>query len=44
MRMQAVEREDGGMTETPSCVAAPPYYGPDTRFFGEDADAYGLPR
>jgi hypothetical protein len=26
-----------------SCVAAPPYYGPDTRFFGEDAVALGLP-
>lgn len=25
----------------PSCVAGPPYYGPDTRFYGEDA--LGLP-
>lgn len=27
----------------PSCVAAPPYYGSDTRFYGEDAEALGLP-
>ena len=27
----------------PSCVAAPPYYGEHTRFFGEDAEALGLP-
>lgn len=27
----------------PSCVARPPYYGPGTRFFGEDAKALGLP-
>jgi len=25
------------------CVAKPPYYGPDTRFYGEDAEALGLP-
>jgi hypothetical protein len=25
-------------------VGAPPYYGPDTRFYGEDAEALGLPR
>lgn len=25
------------------CVAGPPYYGPDTRFYGEDAEALGLP-
>lgn len=25
------------------CVAKPPYYGPDTRFYGEDAAARGLP-
>ena len=25
------------------CVARPPYYGPDTRFYGEDAEALGLP-
>ena len=24
-------------------VGAPPYYGPDTRFYGEDAEARGLP-
>jgi hypothetical protein len=27
----------------PSCVAKPPYYGPETRFYGEDAEALGLP-
>ena len=27
----------------PSCVAKPPYYGLDTRFYGEDAAALGLP-
>lgn len=27
----------------PSCVAGPPYYGPETRFYGEDAEARGLP-
>jgi hypothetical protein len=27
----------------PSCVARPPYYGPETRFYGEDAEALGLP-
>jgi len=26
-----------------SCMAKPPYYGPDTRFYGEDAEALGLP-
>lgn len=25
------------------CVAKPPYYGQQTRFYGEDAGAYGLP-
>ena len=25
------------------CVALPPYYGPETRFYGEDAEALGLP-
>lgn len=25
------------------CVALPPYYGPGTRFYGEDAEALGLP-
>ena len=25
------------------CVAKPPYYGPDTKFYGEDAEALGLP-
>lgn len=25
------------------CVAKPPYYGPETRFYGEDAEALGLP-
>lgn len=25
------------------CVAGPPYYGPDTRFYGPDAEARGLP-
>lgn len=25
------------------CVAKPPYYGPDTKFYGEDATALGLP-
>jgi hypothetical protein len=27
----------------PGNVAAPPYYGPYTRFYGEDAEALGLP-
>lgn len=27
----------------PSCVAKPPYYGERTRFYGEDAEALGLP-
>jgi hypothetical protein len=27
----------------PSCVAKPPYHGPDTRFYGDDAKALGLP-
>ena len=26
-----------------TCVAKPPYYGPETRFYGEDAEARGLP-
>lgn len=25
------------------CVAGPPYYGHDTRYYGEDAEALGLP-
>jgi len=25
------------------CVGAPPYYGPDTRFYGDDARRLGLP-
>jgi len=25
------------------CVAKPPYYGPDTLFYGEDVEARGLP-
>lgn len=33
----AVDHEDRG------CVAKPPYYGPDTKFYGEDAVALGLP-
>jgi hypothetical protein len=28
----------------PSCVAKAPYYGPETRFYGEDAAARGLPQ
>lgn len=27
----------------PCCVAKPPYYGEQTRFYGEDAEALGLP-
>ena len=27
----------------PSCVAKPPYYGPSTLFYGDDAELYGLP-
>lgn len=27
----------------PECVAKPPWYGPETRFYGEDAEALGLP-
>jgi hypothetical protein len=26
-----------GLTCNPSCVAKPPYYGPDTNFYGADA-------
>lgn len=26
-----------------ACVARPPYYGPETLFYGEDAEALGLP-
>jgi hypothetical protein len=26
-----------------SCVAKPPYYGPETLFYGEDAEMLGLP-
>lgn len=26
----------------PGCVAKPPYYGADTRFYGEDAEALGM--
>ena len=26
-----------------TCVAKPPYYGPETRFYGEDVAARGLP-
>jgi len=29
--------------EDSGCVARPPYYGPDTRFYGEEAEALGLP-
>lgn len=31
--------------DDPQClnVGGPPYYGPDTRFYGEDAEALGLP-
>jgi hypothetical protein len=27
----------------PYCVAKPPYYGPETRFYGGDAEDLGLP-
>lgn len=27
----------------PSCAAKPPYYSPGTAFYGEDAEALGLP-
>jgi hypothetical protein len=27
----------------PSCVAGPPYYGQKTRYYGDDAEALGLP-
>lgn len=26
-----------------TCVARPPYYGPATRFYGDDVEARGLP-
>jgi len=26
-----------------TCVAKPPYYGPDTKFYGEEAETLGLP-
>lgn len=26
----------------PACVAKTPYYGPDTRFYGDDVENYGL--
>jgi hypothetical protein len=29
--------------EDSGCVARPPYYGEGTRFYGEDAEALGLP-
>lgn len=31
--------------DAPNCfnVGAAPYYGPETRFYGEDAEALGLP-
>jgi len=29
--------------EDSGCVARPPYYGPDTRFYGEEAETLGLP-
>jgi hypothetical protein len=32
-----------GETCKRSCVAKPPYYGSDTRFYGEEAEALGLP-
>lgn len=31
-----------GETCEPCCVAKPPYYGPETNFYGEDAASYGL--
>jgi hypothetical protein len=31
------------LNDQPSCGAAPPYYGEHTRFYGEDAEALGLP-
>jgi hypothetical protein len=36
---------DGGPHPNPEtgCVGGPPYYGPETRFYGEDAAARGLP-
>jgi hypothetical protein len=29
--------------DNPGCVAKAPYYGLETRFYGEDAEALGLP-
>ncbi len=29
--------------EDSGCVAKPPYYGEDTKFYGEDAEELGLP-
>lgn len=34
--------ECDGPTCEPECVARPPYYGPDTRFYGEGAVRLGL--
>jgi hypothetical protein len=34
------QRDEGGEFLN---VGAAPYYGPDTRFYGEDAEALGLP-
>ncbi len=31
------------LDSAPSCVAKPPYYGDKTLFYGEDAEALGLP-
>lgn len=31
-----------GDTCDPGCVAKPPYYGPETNFYGNDVDHYGL--
>lgn len=37
-------RHTGLSMELRGCVAKSPYYGPETRFYGADVEARGLPR
>lgn len=39
---QHPDPDPGNLDSAPSCVAAPPYYGEHTHFYGEDATALGL--
>lgn len=40
---QHPDPDPDNLNGAPSCVAAPPYYGDGTLFYGEDAEAFGLP-